>query len=900
MLKVLASRLGLAGKLGGVIAGTGVAALLFAILMAAHHRAWEEFASEREIFLRYIAFIRESALDSHLSLDEALEKSSMDKAQAAFSGIDKAIAATGEMQKQVKPGDAELSGVLKGIEARLNAQKQSAAGKFALAKKNGFPVAENRFHDDFMATMKTAENAAATLQSRSNASIRRMEIQFRLILAAWLIVVIGGGAAFITLARKRDRAEDALKRSEESLAHAQSVAHLGSWDWDMTTNDISCSDETCRIFGFKPQEFDGTFDAFLARIHPEDRKAVAQAADAAIKGKTPQSIEYRAVRPDGSVRFIHSIGETLYGPDGTPVRRIGTVQDVTERKEAEGQLDLATQVFENALEGVVITDAAGTIQFANPAVFTITGYEPEEVIGRNPRIFKSNRHPKEFYKEMWKSILTEGSWQGVIWNRRRDGEAFPEWLSITAIKGATGKTDKFVSVFYDMTRIKQSEDTLQRQAYEDALTKLPNRLAFRERLENTIDASADGDGKIGVVIVDIDRLKNINETLGFPAGDALIQGIAQRLHPIVREGDTLARFGGGEFACVMHGAHDEQGVVRKTLEMLSSLSEPFNIEGHELFVTASAGIAFYPSDGTHAPDLVKNALVAMRRAKNHDRNSYQLYTPAMNTRSYERLALENDLRKAIGREEFIVHYQPKLSIMTGAITGMEALVRWSHPVHGMISPVKFIPLAEETGLIAPIGEFVLAEALAQIKKWCAVDCGDLSVAVNLSAAQFRDRDLVKTIGNMLERTGVNPSRLDIEITESMVMGDVNAAIATLNGLRDMGVRISMDDFGTGFSSLSYLKRFPIHCLKVDRSFIKDIPGNEDDVAITAAIISMSHSLDLKVVAEGVETLEQLNYLRENACDEMQGYFFSPPVPAMEMTKILNSGANLYAKSIAPH
>jgi diguanylate cyclase (GGDEF)-like protein/PAS domain S-box-containing protein len=899
MLKAFASRMGFAGRLGAALAGTGVAALLFVILMFTHHRSWVEFAAEREIFLQRSSIIRESILDAHLLLEEAIGKSGKDKAQTAFSEIDRAAAATSEMGKHVKPDDVEFSALIKDIGAKLNALKQSAARRFSLVGKDGYSEAEDRFHDDFVKVMKSAEKAGAAIQSRAEASIGHMESRFRLKLAVWLIIVTGGLAALIILARKRERAEEALRRSEESLTRAQSITHVGSWDWNIVTNDLVCSDEIYRILGFQPQEFRATYDTFLAHVHPEDLDIVTKATDTAIKEKNPNSIEHhsnehRIVRQDGSVRIIHKCGETFYGSDGAPVRMIGTMQDVTERKEAENQLALAAQVFENALEGVVITDLKGTIQFANPAVFTITGYSPEEVIGQNPRILRSDRHPKEFYDNMWKTITTEGGWQGIIWNRRKDGEAFPEWLSITAVKDSAGRTYRYVSVFYDMTRIKQSEDTLKRQSYEDALTKLPNRLLFEDRFNNAIGSAARVGGKVGVALIGLDRLKNINETLGFPAGDQLIQKAAERLRPLVKDGDTLARFGGDEFICVLHDLKDEQDMVKMMLTMLEALSLPFSIDGQELFVTASAGAAFYPSDGADSSTLAQNALVAMRRAKNQDRNSYQLYTPTMNTRSYERLALENDLRKAVGREEFTVHYQPKLSILTGALTGMEALVRWNHPVHGMVSPVQFIPLAEESGLIAPIGEFVLAEALAQIKKWCAVDCGDLSVAVNLSAAQFRDKGLLKTIRDALDRAGVDPSRLDVEVTESMVMGDVNATIATLNGLRDMGVRISMDDFGTGFSSLSYLKRFPIHCLKVDRSFIRDIPGNEDDVAITSAIISMAHSLNLKVVAEGVETVEQLEFLRTNACDEMQGYFFSPPVPAMEMTKILGSGRTLYA------
>lgn len=1022
MPKIFASRMGFAGSLGVALAGTGVAALLFVILMVIQHMSWMEFADEREFFLQHTSIIRESVVDSHRLLEEAIGKSDKDKAQTSFSEIDKAIAATGEMGKHVKPGDTEFSGILKDIAVKLDVFKQSAVLRFSLLGKDVHAEVEDRFHNDFAETMKAAEKTVTAIQSRAVASAGRIENQFRLIFPVWLIVVAGGFTAFTMLARKREKAEEAmerslsilkatlestadgviamnekgdvvawnrkfagmfgmpenvlagagednvfefvegllknphammammerekignemeteyllelvdgrvferkslkrlergvpagkvcsfrdvtarmrheeaLKRSEESLARAQAIAHVGSWDLNIATGELSWSDEIYRIFGLQPKEFGATYDAFLSHVHPGDRERVTTAVDTANREKRRYSIEHRVARPDGSIRVVHERGETLYGPDGAPVRMIGTVQDITERKEVQDQLTLASQVFENALEGVIITDTKGTIQFANPAVFTITGYTQEEVIGQNPRILRSDRHSKEFYKEMWRSILVDGGWQGVIWNRRKDGEAFPEWLSITAVRDYTGKTTKYVSVFYDMSRIKENEESLKRQAYEDALTKLPNRLLFEDRLNSAIGSAARVGGKVGVALIGLDRLKNINETLGFPAGDQLIQKAAERLRPLVKDGDTLARFGGDEFICVLHDLKDEQDMAKMMLAMLEALSLPFSIDGHELFVTASAGAAFYPSDGADNPALVQNALVAMRRAKSQDRNSYQLYTASMNTRSYERLALENDLRKAVGREEFMVYYQPKLSILTGKITGMEALVRWNHPVHGMVSPVKFIPLAEETGLIAPIGEFVLATALAQMNKWVSHGYGSISVAVNLSAAQFRDKSLLKTIRDTLDRTGVDPSRLDVEVTESMVMGDVNATIATLTGIGNMGVKISMDDFGTGFSSLSYLKRFPIHCLKVDRSFISDIPGNEDDVAITSAIISMSHSLGLKVVAEGVETVEQLEFLRENACDEMQGYFFSPPVTAMEMTKILGSGRALYAQ-----
>jgi len=397
------------------------------------------------------------------------------------------------------------------------------------------------------------------------------------------------------------------------------------------------------------------------------------------------------------------------------------------------------------------------------------------------------------------------------------------------------------------------------------------------------------------MFLDLDRFKIINDTLGHPMGDRLLKGVAQRLRSCLREGDTVARLGGDEFMVVLPAIAHAEDAARVGQRILDALSVPFNFEGHELHIGVSIGIALYPNDGKSAEALLKNADIAMYRAKEQGRNNYQFYTPALNDMAFERLTLENSLRRALERREFVVHYQPQVSLNTGQIVGMEALVRWRHPELGLVAPMKFIPVAEETGLIVPIGEWVLQMACAQNKAWQEAGFPPLRVTVNLSARFFRRKDLMETVARILKETGLDPDYLELELTEGTTMENAEATIRTLHELKEMGVHLSIDDFGTGYSSLSYLKRFPLATLKIDRLFVQDITTSSDGAVITLAIIAMAHSLGLKVIAEGVETEEQLAFLRAHRCDEMQGYLFSRPIPAEAFTQLLREGRRLTLK-----
>ena len=568
---------------------------------------------------------------------------------------------------------------------------------------------------------------------------------------------------------------------------------------------------------------------------------------------------------------------------------ISATQSEKMRKRVEGELDLVSKILKNANEGVIITDENTRMIMVNPAVTKITGYKEEELIGRTPRILQSKRHDKEFYKNMWDSLKESGKWEGEIWNRQKSGEAYPEWLSITAVNDARGKVTKYIGTFHDITELHISKERLKYTSDHDALTELPNRRLFEDRLGQSLASVKRRNVKLGVMFLSLDRFKKVNESLGHTAGDRILQTVAKRLSEALPEYDTIARWGGDEFVFILRDAENIQDLVNTTAKMVDKFSEPFVIEEQELYLTASVGVATYPSSGEDVKTITQAADIAMKRAKEHGGNNFQIYSSSMESGAYEAISIEQDLRKALERGEMVVYYQPKVDVESCMVVGMEALVRWKHATKGIISPVKFIPLAEETGLIVPIGEKVLEDACLQTKKWLDAGFSPLAVSVNLSALQFAQSDLQTRVEAILEETGLPPEYLDLEITEGTVMGDVENAIVILQKLSDMGISVSIDDFGTGYSSLSYLKRFPLNTLKVDRSFVSDITTNPDDAAIAETIILMAHNLNLKVVAEGVETFEQFDFLKKRKCDQIQGFLFSKPLDAHSFEKMLVAG-----------
>ena len=591
------------------------------------------------------------------------------------------------------------------------------------------------------------------------------------------------------------------------------------------------------------------------------------------------------VSRDGKEIPIDNSAAPILDEQGNMAGVVLVFHDITERRRAEEKMRLAAKVFESAAEGIMITDAQTRIVAVNEAFTATTGYEQDEVLGKTPSLLQSGKHDAEFYRDLWKSLKETGQWKGEIWNRRKNGELYPQWLSINTVRDAKGGVGNYVGMFSDITARKQAEERLRVLAYHDPLTGLPNRALFHTLLNQAL-AKAQRHHRLGAVLfIDLDRFKNINDTLGHPIGDLLLKEVAARLLTCLRQSDTIARLGGDEFTILLEEVAHEQDAIIVAQKTLAVLAEPFNLAGNEVFVTASIGISLFPHDGSDVEALLKNADTALYRTKEQGRNGYTLYTAEMNATALKRMALENSLRRALERQEFLLYYQPRVALDTGHMLCIEALLRWQHPELGLVLPDQFIGLAEETGLIMPIGEWVLRTACAQTKAWQASGFPALRVSVNLSARQFKQPTLVDQVAGAQRDTVLAPGSLELELTESTVMQDAEDAITKLNALKRLGVHLSIDDFGTGYSSLEYLKHFPIDILKIDRSFVQGIPGDSDNGAIVRAVIAMAHSLKIKVTAEGVETAEQLGFLRAYRCDEMQGYYFGLPLPTHEFLKL---------------
>jgi len=550
-------------------------------------------------------------------------------------------------------------------------------------------------------------------------------------------------------------------------------------------------------------------------------------------------------------------------------------------------LELAAGVFSHTFEGIMITDAHGTILSVNPAFTAITGYAEEEAVGKTPRLLRSDHQHESFYSEMWSSLQAFGKWRGELWNRRKDGEAYLQWTSITTISNAAGAPHRRIAVMTDITDARRKDEHIRFQAYHDALTRLPNRMLLQNRLEHAIRMGERDGKRIALLFIDLDRFKVINDSLGHLVGDKLLQQAASRLTACVRASDTVSRQGGDEFVVLANIEHsaDAAYIAEK---IIADITQPFLISDQTLHVGASIGISIYPQDGTDSATLLRNADVAMYAAKQSGRGTLRFFDAAMNERAQQRLQMEAALRRALANNEFELFYQIKICLIDRRQCGMEALIRWRDPQMGMISPADFIPLAEETGLIEAIGDWVLDAACAQMKHWSSQGIIAGPVAVNVSARQLDNPDFTDKVKSTLARHALAPDFLQIEVTESTVMAKPDMAIDALSRLVDIGITVAVDDFGTGYSSFSYLKRLPIHLLKVDRSFVKDIGASREDEEIVTAIIQVAHALKLEVVAEGVETQAQADFLNCLGCHFGQGYLYAKPLPAAEFERLLGA------------
>lgn len=542
------------------------------------------------------------------------------------------------------------------------------------------------------------------------------------------------------------------------------------------------------------------------------------------------------------------------------------------------QLDLHRKLLNHTSEAMMLTDANLRIVAVNPAFEAITHFSAAEVIGHKPSVLSSGRHGPDFYQSMWATIRQSCRWEGEIWNRRKTGEVYPQQLTISAIRqGAGERLTHYVAVFADLSVRKAQEARIEYMAHHDPLTGLPNRVALGLHLDVALKAAQRVGHRLAVLVIDLDNFKTVNDSLGHHAGDRLLCEVARRLQSSLGAGEHVMRLGGDEFVVVLDGPFNDDQVVEAAQRLSRVIGHPCHIEGCELHTSPSIGIALYPSDGDSPETLIRNADTAMYYAKSTGRNNYQFFAEPMSAAANKRLHLENELWKALAEQQLVLHYQPQVDLPSGKVVGLEALVRWSHPVRGMIPPADFIPVAEECGLILPIGQWVLRTACQQARDWLdqGIDLGE--IAVNISALQFRQPEFAQTVKAILDETGLPASRLELEITESVVMHSADSSVSVLNELKAMGVKLAIDDFGTGYSSLSYLRRFPVDRLKIDQSFVADVESDDDAASLVSSIIALGRSLGLNLVAEGVESSGQADFLRNMSCERVQGFHFFRPV-----------------------
>lgn len=882
---------------------------------------------------------------------------------------------------------------VRGIEQRIH----------ALADDPGFRLSSRR-RDEIGDLARSFDGLADRLQS-STVSVEALE----------------------TKVESRRQAEVALRRVKSNFERSQRLAHIGTWELDLATNVLWWSAEVYRIFEVDPTTPALSYQTYLERIHPQDRQRVDQVYRASIDDRRSYKTEYRLLFKEGRVRYMVEHGETTYDETGRPLCSIGTVQDVTQQKQAEqlteryarqlemslsdlgqsekrlsqlletlpygvqendihgritfsnaahhrilgvpvgglighriwdflptdkqkiamqsylgylireqpepanfpiqnqtldgrevdleicwdyqrdeagevtgfisvisditdrraveSRLRLLASVFENTAEGVVVTDSEGNIIEVNQAFTDISGYSRDEVIGHNPRMWQSGRHAKDFYQTMWVSLKETGQWRGEIWNRRKNGEIFPEWQHLTAVRDELGRLTHYVSVFSDISQIKEAQQRLDHLAHHDPLTGLPNRLLLTERLEQAILNARRLNTRVAVVFIDLDHFKHVNDSLGHLFGDQLLRTVAERIQHSVRENDTVSRIGGDEFVLVLEGVESAQDLVVLTQKLMHVLSRPYTLDEHEVLVTPSMGVCLFPDDGEEPSVLFRNADAAMYLAKREGRNTYSFYTRELTRKTDERVTIENGLSKAIERGELKLLYQPQVDLHSGQLQGMEARIRWFSQEMGQVSPAKFIPIAEESSLIRGIGEWMLREACGQGRKWLDQGVGFGCIGVNVAGPQIQAGDLPDRVEEILDVTGLPAEYLELEISENFLLRDAEALAAQFSALRELGVSLAIDDYGTGQMSLACLRQLPLHKLKLDHSFVSDLNEKSTNRAIVETIIALGKSLGLTLAAEGVETRTQAEFLRSAGCDLAQGSLYARPVSAGEIPKL---------------
>ncbi|WOJ93597.1 EAL domain-containing protein [Congregibacter variabilis] len=636
-----------------------------------------------------------------------------------------------------------------------------------------------------------------------------------------------------------------------------------------------------RLLGHTSKELQGR--NFLELVHEDDRAATMLEMKKLSHGLQTLYFENRYLHKDGSYRLIS--WSAANAEKDNIVWGVG--RDITQQHAAQSQAFQAAAVFNNSGEGILISDKNGLIRDVNAAFTRITGYQREEAIGQPTNLLRSGRHDADYYKNMWHSLEQDGMWRGEVWNRRKDGAVFPELLTISKIDGESGG---YMAIFTDISQIKETERQLQRLAHYDPLTQLPNRYLINERLEQSIRRARRKAESIAICFLDLDGFKNINDSLGHLAGDKLLASTADRLRTLLRDADTVGRIGGDEFLLILEDISSPDDATNIAEKIIGALRKPMSLEGRSVSVSASVGISIYPDDGQTAETLMSNADAAMYSAKEQGRNTFRFYSENLTRKAFQNVLIDSALREAKSRNEFRLAFQPQIDIASNTFLGLEVLLRWHHPTLGTVSPAQFIPQAERTGLIQDIGHWVLEQACIAGCKWLAEGLPFGRLAVNVSAPQFRADDFVDQVQQVLAQTGFPPSRLELELTESVLVHDTDQLIDSMNELRGLGVQFAIDDFGTGYSSLSYLKKMPIDRLKLDKSFVDNINTDDSDRIIAGAVVALGQAMGLEVIAEGIEHEDQASALRDLGCTQFQGFLYGMPMYTSRIEAVLRKEA----------
>jgi diguanylate cyclase (GGDEF)-like protein/PAS domain S-box-containing protein len=695
----------------------------------------------------------------------------------------------------------------------------------------------------------------------------------------------------VRYALERSRVDVALRRSEDRFRAVFENAGLGVVLCDGDGRFVEANPAFCAMIGYSEAELRALEPAAIT--HPEDvPRHEALRGEMRVGGRDGYRLTKRYITKDGRVVWgsLTTTAVREARADGADMRfTVNVVEDITEKKRLEDNMRLAATVFENSGDGLFVTDSRSQIVHVNPAFTEITGFAPEDVLGKTPKVLSSGRHEPEFYERMWEALGSTGKWQGEIWDRRKSGEMFAGWQNIAAVRNGLGEVTHYVAVLSDITSRKQVEERLSYAANHDPLTRLPNRTLFLERLTRAVARAHRNHSLVALLFIDLDKFKQVNDTLGHLAGDMLLQQVSERLTGAVRQGDTVARLGGDEFTVILEDVQDPRDAAVVAHKILHMLAVPFDLAGQDAHISSSIGVAIYPADAGDPQTLIKLADAGMYRAKHLGRNTCQFHSEAVNAQAFERLALETALRLALERQEFAVRYQPIFEFRSGRIVAVEALLRWRHPEVGMVVPAQFLPLAEETGLIVPIGEWVLKTACAQVMAWRDAGFADLQLHVNLSGRQLRQPELVETIAQALEASGLPPRALVLEVPEASVIDKGHDPAAIFARFAALGLGLAIDEFGSGYSSFAFLRRLPAQTLKMAQGFVRNVAASTDDTEIATAIVAVARGLHMSILAPGVETAEQLAFLHSFGCDRVQGFLLARPMPAGELEGLLVKG-----------